>query len=285
MARGSNVGEREGDAPPAPEPLPIAVADAHCHLDLMEVPIADALLAAQAVGVERIVTIGIDVETSRWAVEAAAESDDIFAAVAVHPNEAAVGVSDDVLDVLAKLACLPGVVAIGETGLDHFRTDEDGHAAQEASFRRHIALAKETDRTLVIHDRDAHDDVLRVLDEEGAPERTVFHCFSGGPDLARACADRGYLMSFAGNVTFKNADDLRAAAALAPADLLLVETDAPFLTPTPYRGRPNAPYLIPLTMRALAEVRGEPLDQLCADVAANWHRAFGIAESLVTDLG
>jgi TatD DNase family protein len=285
MARKSPRGEREGEAPPAPEPLPVAVADAHCHLDLMGQPIAEALLAAQAVGVERIVTIGIDVETSRWAVEAAATSDDVYAAVAVHPNEAAEGVSDDVLDELAKLACLPGVVAIGETGLDHFRTDEDGHAAQEESFRRHIALAKETDRTLVIHDRDAHDDVLRVLAEEGAPERTIFHCFSGGPELARACADHGYLMSFAGNVTFKNADDLRAAAAVAPADLLLVETDAPFLTPTPYRGRPNAPYLIPLTMRTLAEVRGEALDQLCADVAANWHRAFAIADAPVSGVG
>jgi TatD DNase family protein len=284
-SRGSRTVDREGEAPPPPEPLPIAVADAHCHLDLMGLPIIDALLAAQAVGVERIVTIGIDVETSRWAVEAAATSDDIFAAVAVHPNEAAAGVSDDVLDELAKLAVLPGVVAIGETGLDHFRTDEDGYAAQEESFRRHIALAKETDRTLVIHDRDAHEEVLRVLEEEGAPERTIFHCFSGGPDLARACADQGYLMSFAGNVTFKNADDLRAAASIAPADLLLVETDAPFLTPMPHRGRPNAPYLIPLTMRTLAQVRGEALDQLCADVAANWHRAFGVAQTPVADAG
>ena len=277
MARGSRVGEREGDAPPAPEPLPIAVADAHCHLDLMEVPIADALLAAQAVGVERIVTIGIDVETSRWAVEAAAESDDIFAAVAVHPNEAAVGVSDDVLDELAKLACLPGVVAIGETGLDHFRTDEDGHAAQEASFRRHIALAKETDRTLVIHDRDAHDDVLRVLDEEGAPERTVFHCFSGGPDLARACADRGYLMSFAGNVTFKNADDLRAAAALAPADLLLVETDAPFLAPVPHRGKTCEPAFVSDTCAFVAGLRGVSGEELAEKTGRNFFRLFSKA--------
>jgi TatD DNase family protein len=274
MARKSPRGEREGEAPPAPEPLPVAVADAHCHLDLMGQPIAEALLAAQAVGVERIVTIGIDVQTSRWAVEAAATSDDVYAAVAVHPNEAAEGVSDDVLDELAKLACLPGVVAIGETGLDHFRTDEDGHAAQEESFRRHIALAKETDRTLVIHDRDAHDDVLRVLAEEGAPERTIFHCFSGGPELARACADRGYLMSFAGNVTFKNADELRAAAALAPDDLLLVETDAPFLTPMPYRGRPNAPYLVPMTVRALAEIRGQAADEVAAAVSGTASRVF-----------
>jgi TatD DNase family protein len=167
------------------------------------------------------------------------------------------------------------VRAVGETGLDHYRTGHDGWAVQEQSFRRHIAIAKDADKALVIHDRDAHDDVLRVLAEEGAPERTVFHCFSGDEAMARVCADRGYVMSFAGNVTFKNADDLRAAVRVAPAELLLVETDAPFLTPMPYRGRPNAPYLVPLTLRALADIRGDDLAHLCTVMSANGQRIFG----------
>jgi TatD DNase family protein len=175
------------------------------------------------------------------------------------------------------LAALPQVVAVGETGLDHFRTETAaGHRLQEASFRAHIAIAKRTDRTLVIHDRDAHDDVLRVLLDEGPPDRVVFHCFSGDEAMARTCAQHGFWMSFAGPVTFKPNDDLRAAAAAAPAELLLVETDAPFLTPMPYRGRPNAPYLVPLTVRALAAVQGTDLAVLCEVLAANGRRAFAL---------
>ena len=267
---------RRGDPPPAPEPLPVAVWDSHCHLDIMGAPVEEVLAAGRAVGVERVVTIGIDVGSSRYAAQAAAAHDDVLAAVALHPNEAGAGAATDgALAEIARLAALQHVVAVGETGLDHYRTEgEQGRRAQEESFRRHIAIAKETRCALVIHDRDAHDDVLRVLDEEGAPTRTVFHCFSGDAGMARVCADRGYVMSFAGNVTFRNADDLRAAAAVAPRDLLLVETDAPFLTPMPHRGAPNAPYLVPLTLRALAELRGEPVEVLAAAVGQTCRRVF-----------
>jgi TatD DNase family protein len=168
------------------------------------------------------------------------------------------------------------VVAVGETGLDHFRTGPDGHRLQEESFRAHIQIAKDAGKALVIHDRDAHDDVLRVLREEGAPERVVFHCYSGGEAMERECASHGYYLSFAGPVTFKPNDALRAAAAHCPQDRLLVETDAPFLTPMPFRGRPNAPYLVPLTVRALAAVRGEDLAELCGALAANTRRAFAL---------
>ena len=272
-------GERDGarEAPPAPEPLPVAALDSHCHLDLMGVPVTDALAAARAVGVTRVVTIGVDLESSRVAAATAADHDGVLAAVALHPNEAGAGAATgEALEEVARLAALPQVVAVGETGLDHYRTtDPAGHRAQEEAFRRHIAIAKETGTALVIHDRDAHDDVIRVLDSEGAPERTVFHCFSGDAAMARTCADRGWVMSFAGNVTFKNAGDLREAALVVPRDLLLVETDAPFLTPAPHRGAPNAPYLVPVTLRALAALRGEDLGELCGAVDATGTRVFG----------
>ena len=264
---------RRGDAPPAPEPLSVAAVDAHCHLDLMDVPVEQTIAEAQAVGIERLVTIGIDVPSSEWSVATAAEHDDVFATVAIHPNEAHTA-DEQAWQRIAELAASPAVVGIGETGLDHFRTSAEGWRAQEESFRRHIAIAKASKKALVIHDRDAHEDVLRVLDSEGAPEHVVFHCFSGDAAFAKACAERGYVMSFAGNVTFKNADDLRAAAAVVPADLLLVETDAPFLTPMPYRGRPNAPYLVPMTVRALAEVRGESAEEVAAAVSATAGRVF-----------
>jgi TatD DNase family protein len=270
----SRNSQREGAEPPAPEPLPIPVADAHCHLDIMGADVATAITAAAAVGVTQLVTIGCDLPSSRFAAEAARAHDAIFAAVAIHPNEVGDGIAEGVFAELTALAADPRVLAIGETGLDHFRTEEGQHRAQEESFRRHIALAKELNRTVVVHDRDAHDDVIRVLDSEGAPERTVIHCFSGDEDFARKCADRGWFMSFAGNMTFKNAQQLRDAARIVPAELLLVETDAPFLTAMPFRGRPNAPYLIPLTMRALAETRGDDLAELCGTVAANGQRAF-----------
>jgi len=267
---------RRGEPPPAPDPLPegAVCADAHCHLDLMETPVPEALAAAARVGVTRVVTIGIDLPTSRWAADMAASYDGLVAAVAVHPNETA-DVTDADLRELALLAERPEVRAVGETGLDHFRTGGDGWRRQEDSFRAHIAIAKASGTALVIHDRDAHDDVLRVLAEEGAPERTVFHCFSGDADMARICVDRGYVLSFAGNVTFGKADDLRAAARVVPAGQLLVETDAPFLTPTPYRGAPNAPYLVPLTLRALAALRGEDVAELAATVDAATTRVFG----------
>ena len=264
---------REGEPPPAPDRLPRPALDSHCHFDLMDVPVADAVAAARAVGIERMVTVGVDVETSRWQVATAEQYDGVYAAVAVHPNEAPTATEADWTEI-EKLAAHPKVVAVGETGLDHYRTGDDGRPRQEESFRRHIDIAKRTGKALMIHDRDAHDDVLRVLDSEGAPDRVVFHCFSGDAAFARRCAERGYVMSFAGNVTFKNAEDLRAAAAVAPADLILVETDAPFLTPMPYRGRPNAPYLVPLTVAALAEIRGEDVADVADAVTATAARVF-----------
>jgi TatD DNase family protein len=264
--------------PPAPEPLPAPALDSHCHLDIMGGNPQDVVDAARAVGIERVITVGIDVPSSRWCADVAAKYDGVHATVAIHPNEAP-RTSSDAFDEIARLAALPHVRAVGETGLDHYRTPEEQWRAQEDSFRRHIAIAKQTGKTLVIHDRDAHDDVLRVLDEEGAPEHTVFHCFSGDADVARRCADSGYVMSFAGNVTFKNAQDLRDAAVIAPRELLLVETDAPFLTPTPHRGKPNAPYLVPLTLRALADMRSEDLGDLCAAVSATGERVFGPAQT------
>ncbi len=270
--------------PPAPEPLPHPVVDNHCHLDMTldgsdELGPAAALAAAAAVGVPRIVQIGCELAGARWAVEAAAAHADIVAGVALHPNEAArlaaAGTFEEDWAAIEVLAASAHVRAVGETGLDHFRTGEEGWAAQEESLRRHVDLARRLDRTLVIHDRDAHQDVLRVLDAEGAPERVVMHCFSGDAGFARACLDRGWWLSFAGTVTFKNAAPLREALALAPRDRLLVETDAPFLTPTPFRGRPNASYLVPLTVRAMAEHRGDDLGELCAAVEANTFAAFG----------
>lgn len=279
---------RDRQRPPAPEPLPHPVVDNHCHLDIADgdwISTEDALSAAAAVGVPRIVQIGCDLPGARWAVAAAAEHDALVAGVALHPNEAprlaAAGDLESALEEIERLATAHDKVrAIGETGLDRFRhaqsrTGEEGWAAQEESFRRHIDLAKRLDRTLVVHDRDAHDDVLRVIDEEGAPERWVMHCFSGDDDFARRCLDRGAHLSFAGTVTFKNAAPLRNALAVTPRDRILVETDAPFLTPTPYRGRPNASYLVPLTMRAMAEVLQADLEELCRAVEANTEVAFG----------
>jgi TatD DNase family protein len=274
---------RDRERPPAPEPLPHPVVDNHCHLDIADgdwLATDAALAAAAAVGVPRIVQIGCDLPGARWAVEAAARYDTLVAGVALHPNEAprhaAAGTLDEAMAEIEALAgAHPGVRAVGETGLDHFRTGEDGRAAQVESFRRHIDLAKRLDKTLVIHDRDAHEDVLRVLDEEGPPPRWVMHCFSGDAELARRCLERGAFLSFAGTVTFKNAQPLRDALVVVPPDRLLVETDAPYLTPMPYRGRPNASYLVPLTVRAMAEVRGEDLTELCVAVDAATDAAFG----------
>lgn len=266
-------------APPLPEPLRVPVADSHTHLDMQEPSVEEAVAAAASVGVTTLVQVGCDLERSRWAAEVAAEHPSVHAAVALHPNEAPRAGTraglDEALAEIEKLAALPQVLAVGETGLDYFRTGEEGVAAQQYSFRAHIGIAKRQQRALVIHDRDAHEDVLRVLAEEGAPERTVFHCFSGDADMARLCAQKGWFMSFAGNVTFKNAAPLREALAAAPPELLLVETDAPFLTPMPYRGRPNAPYLVPVTLRAMAETKGMSEDSLAGHVAANTARAFG----------
>ena len=268
---------RADTAPPPPEPLPHPVVDNHCHIDITGAEPADAVAAAAAVGVPRIVQIGCDLDGAEWAVDVARVHEAIVAGVALHPNEAA-RLDEGFEEAMARIEALaadPFVRAVGETGLDYFRTGEQGRPRQEESFRRHIALAKALGKTLVIHDRDAHDDILRVLDDEGLPERFVMHCFSGDAAFARACLDRGGWLSFAGTVTFKNAENLREALRVAPRDRVLVETDAPYLTPMPHRGRPNASYLVPLTMRSMAETRGDDLAVLCEAVEANTFAAFG----------
>ncbi|MQY04034.1 TatD family hydrolase [Actinomadura macrotermitis] len=271
-------GEEEGGQaaksfPGLPEPLPVPVFDSHCHLDLVGLPVTEQLASARAAGIGRIVTIGVDLPTSRLCAETAAEYDGVYAGVAIHPNDTT-GVTADVLDDIARLAEQPKVRAIGETGLDYYR-DWAPKDDQHRSFRAHIDIAKRTGKALVIHDREAHDDVLRILEEEGAPDRVVFHCFSGDAEMAAVCADRGYVMSFAGNVTFKNAGPLREALRVAPLDLVLVETDAPFLTPAPHRGKPNASYLIPHTVRFMAEVKDVAVEELCEAINATGERVFG----------
>jgi TatD DNase family protein len=267
---------REGEPPPPPEPLTTAVPDVHAHLDLMGVDVAEALALARSVGVTRAVTIGIDVETSRWAAETAAAHEGLVAAVGLHPNEAGRGMaSPEALAAIDALATRPDVRAIGETGIDHFRTGDEGWDLQEVSLRAHVEIAARHGKALVIHDRDAHADVLRVLDDCALPERVVIHAFSGDVLFAQECAQRGWVCSFAGNVTFKNAQSLRDAAAVLPQELILVETDAPFLTPHPWRGRPGGPYLVPLTLRCIAEARGEDVDTLAAAIDATATRTFG----------
>lgn len=281
--------------PPSPEPLPLPVADSHTHLDMQDRSVEESLALSAAVNVTTLIQVGCDVPSSEWAARTAAEHEAVHATVALHPNEGPRLVLGDVdgwshkhrepggaralesaLRRIDELAGLPQVVGIGETGLDYFRTGPEGVAAQQESFRRHVELAKRHRKALVIHDRDAHEDVLRILEEEGAPDRVVFHCYSGDAAMAKVCAERGYLMSFAGTVTFKSSHSLREALRLAPLDLILVETDAPFLTPVPYRGRPNAPYLIPLTVRAMAETRAMDVAELCAAIEANTRRVFDL---------
>ncbi|MEQ4716645.1 TatD family hydrolase [Nonomuraea sp. B19D2] len=278
--------------PAAPEPLSAPVFDSHCHLDIMVGnrqassgdPVAQAAQAAEAsvrgiledaraVGVTRLVTIGYDLKSSRWNAEVAAEQEGVYAGVAIHPNEAHEA-TPEVLAEIERLARQPGVRAVGETGLDYYR-DWASKEDQHASFRAHIEIAKRTGKALVIHDRDAHDDVFKVLSDEGAPEKVVFHSFSGDAEMAKKCAEAGYFMSFSGPVTYKNAGYLREAAHAAPQELMLVETDAPYLPPVPYRGKPNAPYLIPLTLRCLAEVKGIHPDRLCEAISVNGVTVFG----------
>ncbi|MDH2428715.1 TatD family hydrolase [Sphaerisporangium sp. TRM90804] len=280
------------ELPAAPERLGVEVFDSHCHLDIMvgdrkassgdSVALAAQAAAggverivaeARAVGVTRLVTIGYDLRSSRWGAQTAREHDAVYAGVAIHPNEAHAATPETLAEI-EKLAGEPRVRAVGETGLDYYR-DWASRDDQHASFRAHIEIARRTGKALVIHDREAHDDVLRVLDEEDTPHVVIFHSFSGDADMARRCAEAGYFMSFSGPVTYKNAADLREAARVAPEELLLVETDAPYLPPTPHRGKPNAPYLIPLTLRCLAEVRSTTPDALARAITTNGERAFG----------
>jgi TatD DNase family protein len=274
---------RQLSYPPAPEPLPVPVMDNHTHLDfrdgLVAVTVRQAMDAAEAVGVAGAVQVGCDLESSRFTLQAVQAEPRLLGAVAIHPNDAPplaeAGTLERALAEIEEIARHPRIRAIGETGLDYYRTEAGGRGAQQESFRRHIDMAKRLGLALQIHDRDAHEDVVRVLREEGAPEKVVFHCFSGDAALARICNDNGWHMSFAGTVSFKNAAGLREALAIAEPALVLAETDAPFLTPHPYRGRPNASYLVPYTVRSMAQVLDKDLAALCTEVAHNTQHVYG----------
>ena len=276
---------RDIDRPcaPLPEPLPVPTVDAHAHMEIVtdaafdSKEVADVIAEAKSVNVDRIVQVGYSAEQSRWCVGAAEKwNSSVLAAVALHPNEAPVveDLNAD-LKIIEELAQHPRVRAIGETGLDYFRTPPELRARQQESFKWHIDLAKRTNKALVIHDRDSHDDVLSILSEVGAPEKTVFHCFSGDVAMAKICIERGYILSFAGTLTFKNAPELRDAVKLVPLDQLLVETDSPFLAPAPHRGAGNTPAQIANIVRAMATERNQDLAELATALSENAERVFG----------
>ena len=273
----------EREPAPLPEPLPVPTVDAHAHIEIVTdaAPDSDAVRKvlddAKSVNVDRIVQVGYSAEQSQWCVDMAnAFPGRVLAAVALHPNEAPI-VEDLEADwaIIEKLAQEPRVRAIGETGLDYFRTPPELQKRQQESFKWHIDLAKRTNKALVIHDRDSHEDVLSVLREVGAPEKTVFHCFSGDVEMAKICIDRGYILSFAGTMTFKNAPALREAVKLVPHDQLLVETDSPFLAPAPHRGALNTPAQIANIVRAMAAERDEDVAELATALSQNAERIFG----------
>ncbi|WP_033441222.1 TatD family hydrolase [Saccharothrix sp. NRRL B-16314] len=272
--------KRRGERPPVPETLPAPVVDAHTHLDACgaETPeqVREILDRAALAGVDRVITVADDLASAHWAAEAATWDDRVFAAVALHPTRTS-AFGDAERTALAELAERPRVVAIGETGLDYY-WDYAPKSAQHEAFRWHIDLAKRVGKALMIHDRDAHDDILAVLDTEGAPSTVVFHCFSGDLSFARACVERGFVLSFAGAVTFRNAQALREAARWVPDDHVLVETDAPFLTPHPYRGRPNEPYCANYTLRDLATLRDVDPADLASKITRNAERIFGLRD-------
>jgi TatD DNase family protein len=250
--------------------------DTHCHLALVDgdEPVEDVVGRARAAGVTTLVTVGIDLASSAEAVHVATAFREVWAAVGIHPHNA-IEATEHVLGRLRAVANHPQVVAIGETGLDYFR-EHSPRIRQEESFREHIRIAKDLGKALVIHCRDAHADVVDILLDERAPERTVFHCFSGDTDLVQVCAAHGWYMSFAGNVTFKNTPHLRAAAAAAPAGLLVTETDSPYLSPHPYRGQPNEPARIPLIVEQLAALQGVPVEDMARHTTANARRLFAL---------
>jgi TatD DNase family protein len=275
--------DKVADYPPLPVPLVVPIYDNHTHLEIADgvssLDFTEQLDRASSVGVRGVVQVGTDLATSRWSAEIASHEPRVLAAVALHPNETpelqASGLLDEHLAGIAELAARPRVRAIGETGLDFFRTGEEGREAQERSFEAHIAIAKENDLALQIHDRDAHRDVLRVLRRVGAPERTVFHCFSGDAEFAKEVAEAGWFLSFAGTVTFKNAGALREALEVIPRANILIETDAPYLTPMPWRGRPNSSYLLPHTLRFMAEHLGSDASMLAAQISSNTEAVYG----------
>lgn len=273
---------KDRPAPPLPEPLGHLV-DAHTHLDACgavdAASVAVILDRAESVGVSRVVTVADDLAAARFAVDAAHWDRRVWAATAIHPTRANV-LDEATRSEIEQLSADPRVVAVGETGLDYYWPGKlDGCATveeQHEGFRWHIDLAKRLHKPLMIHNREADDDLLAALKSEGAPETVIFHCFSSGPEMARSCIDAGYVLSLSGTVSFKNAHALREAAVLIPDAQLLVETDAPFLTPHPYRGAPNESYCLPYTARALAEVRGQDPGELAAHVTANAERVYSL---------
>lgn len=271
----------KGGFAPAPAMLEVPIYDNHTHFDFGDSPVelSAALDAAQAVGIAGAVQVGCDVESSRFTVAAVDADPRLLGAVAIHPNDAPAlakeGTLDDALAQIDAMAAHPRIRAIGETGLDYFRTGGDGMAAQHHSFREHLGMAKQRELALQIHCRDAHLDVLGILAEVGAPSRLVFHCFSGDAELARICNDNGWYMSFSGTVTFKNAQNLREALAVADPALVLAETDAPFLTPHPFRGRPNASYMLPYTVQSMGQILGRDINALSRQLRENTEAVYG----------
>ena len=276
-------GSRDLSYPKLPEPLVVGTYDNHTHLEIADgenpMDYREHLELSNQVGILGGVQVGGSVETSRWSAQIAAIEPRLLAAVALHPNVAAEYASiaelDLAIDEIAELAKQPRVRAVGETGLDYFRTEKELQFLQHHSFERHIQIAKDNKIALQIHDRDAHEDVVETLLRVGAPEKTVFHCFSGDRALAEILIENGWYASFSGTLTFKKNQELRDAIAMMPSNLILVETDAPFLTPEPFRGRPNSPYLIPITVRRMAEVRGITEDQMAQELTQNTEAVYG----------
>lgn len=273
------------ERPPIPEPLPVPTVDAHTHLDACGATTPDlvraALDRAASAGIAAVITVADDMDSARWVAEAATWDARLYGAVALHPTRTE-GFGDAERAELERLASTDGVVAVGETGLDYYWDYATPEAQQEA-FRWHIDLAKRVGKPLMIHNREAHDDVLAILASEGPPETVMFHCFSGDAEVARRCIDAGYLLSFAGTVTFRNARELQEAARLVPDEQLLVETDAPFLTPHPFRGRPNEPYCAAYTVVGLAELRGQPVEAVAEVTRRNAERVFHLHVTEIED--
>jgi TatD DNase family protein len=276
---------KKREYPPLPEKLTTTTVDAHCHLDIEDedifMSVEDSLAKAKAVGITGIVQVGVDVLSSKWAVKTAKEFSQIHATVALHPNEAPVialekgeSALDEAIAEIAELAKEDVVRAIGETGVDFFRTSEEGRAFQEKSFRAHIQIANKLNKPVMVHDRDAHLDALRILDEEKA-QQVIFHCFSGDKKFAQELVKRGWYLSFAGTCTFKNAQSLRDALQVTPLENVLVETDAPFLTPMPYRGYPNSSYMIPLTLATMAQEMNVDINTVADATRTNAEKLFG----------
>jgi TatD DNase family protein len=276
---------KKREYPPLPEKLTTTTVDAHCHLDIEDedifMSVEDSLAKAKAVGITGIVQVGVDVPSSRWAVKTAKEFSQIHATVALHPNDAPVialekgeRALDEAIAEIAELAKEDVVRAIGETGVDFFRTSEEGRAFQEKSFRAHIQIANKLNKPVMVHDRDAHLDALRILDDEKA-QQVIFHCFSGDKEFAQELVKRGWYLSFAGTCTFKNAQSLRDALQVTPLENVLVETDAPFLTPMPYRGYPNSSYMIPLTLATMAKEMNVDINTVADATRTNAEKLFG----------